>query len=71
MVTTTSTAATTTILMMMTATTTNKSCLLIHFLFISVPSQQANGQLQKQHNILTQGAINKEQTHETSKRTLK
>jgi len=54
-----------------TTTTTAESCLIIQFLFISVPSQQPNGQLQKQHNILTQGAINKEQTDKTNKRMLK
>jgi hypothetical protein len=56
---------------MTTTTTAIKSCLIIQFVFISVPSQQPNGQLQKQHNMLTQGAINKEQTDKTNKRTLK
>jgi hypothetical protein len=47
----------------------NQSCLINHFLFVSVPCQQPNGQLQKERNILTQ-AINKEQT-DTNKRIFK
>ena len=43
----------------------------MNLIFINVPSQQLDGQLQKQHNIETQKTKdNKQNTQETKKQTI-
>jgi hypothetical protein len=42
--------------------------MMIHFMFINVPSQQPDGKLQKLHNVQTQVTQNnKQDTNETQK----